>query len=164
MKIVTLYSKASMHKYATQVWQVLADAYASVEGGLNYESLEDLMGSSAQWKVVLHNRRVAAVAVYRAKKGLKLVAFAACKNIKKLGCLGLVKIISADLKYCWMELSEHAERFVMQYCGGDKYIIGNSLVSHILDKPVELADSGYHYVRVINHVRKTKVLLGTVSF
>ena len=163
MRVQVLTSSAAMHRYQAQVWALLVASYEKVAGGLHYETVAQLVNSSAEWKVVLHNRQVVAVTVYRAKKGLKLVAMASCNKLRQLGRLGLMRVLSQDLKRCWMELSEGAERFVMRYCGGDRYLINNSLACQILEKDeVIAAENSYHYYREVNNVRKQKILLGTV--
>lgn len=162
MKILALKSTKAMRRYGSQVWRLLEQNYSQVEGGLHYASLRELIETSVQWKVVVWQHRVVAVTVYKAKKGLKLVALASCSEAKTQARKGLIQIISQDLYSCWMELSERAERFVMLHCNGAQFLIGNELASRILDKPIQWAESAYHYVRHINNMPKTKVLLGTV--
>ena len=165
MRVQVLTSSAAMQRYQTQVWALLVASYENVAGGLHYDSASQLIETSAQWKVVLDNRHVVAVTIYRAKKGLKLVAMATCSKLRQLGRLGLIQVLSHDLKRCWMELSEGAERFVMRYCGGERYVISNSLAYLILGKQeVIAAENNYHYYREINQVRKQKLLLGTVRY
>ncbi|ART83426.1 hypothetical protein CBP31_13010 [Oceanisphaera profunda] len=155
-----------MQSFVAQVWDLLVASYAQVSGGLNFSSKEDLMASSASWKLVLHHsRKVLAVTVYKAKKGLKLVAMATNQLFKDLARNALRLIISADLASCWMELSEQAERFVLKYCNGHRYIIHGSLVARLLDKPISMTDGdGFHYSRAINAQHKTKIALGTPRY
>jgi hypothetical protein len=61
-----------------------------------------------------------------------------------------------------MELSEAAEKFVMQL-GGDKYILPNHMVEKILGKEVIPVEDGIHYIREIMKIKKEKILLGTVK-
>lgn len=90
------------------------------------------------------------------------MALAASTQEKLPARQGLIEIISHDLANCWMELSENAERFVMLHCGGERFLIGSELAAKVLEKPIQWAESAYHYVRTINNIPKTKVLLGTV--
>lgn len=152
----------AMQPWVDQVWNLLEASYAQVEGGLSFASKEDLISSSASWKVALYKRQVIAVTIYKAKKGLKLVAMATSSVFKDLARKALRRIISKDLATCWMELSEQAERFVLKYCNGHRYIIHSSLVTHLLGKPVTVKSTdGYHYEREINSHQKVKIALGT---
>ncbi|MFT0213941.1 hypothetical protein VQ643_15285 [Pseudomonas sp. F1_0610] len=162
MKTLVIRKAKVMQKYSQAVWELLQANYADVTGGLHYTSIEQLINTSAMWKVALHKKQVVAVTIYKAKKGLKLVALAACQKLKKVACIALSNIIRRDLKSCWMELSERAERFVMLYCGGQDFIISNELAAQILEKQVVCLNNGYHYLREINNQPKSKLLLGTV--
>jgi len=64
-----------------------------------------------------------------------------------------------------MALSEAAENFVLKYCSGHKYIVHNSLVHHIIDKQLGYkTDDDFHYTRIINEVKKSKIVVGTPQF
>lgn len=162
MHIIQLHQPQQMQAYRQQVWQLLAESYARVTGGLNYTCAEELISTSARWKLALHGGRVVAVTIYKAKKGLKLVAMAACRQARDWGRRALINIIRQDLRHCWMELSEQAEHFVLKYCGGHRFIIHNSLVPHLLDKPVTpFEQDGFHYCRTIQGQSKLKIAVGT---
>lgn len=158
MKTLTLTTQERMQPYLTQVWALLVESYADVCGGLHFDSPAQLLASTSRWRMVLHHGRVIAVDLFKAKKGWKLVAMATCTRVGKRAKYALRRLIEADLPRCWMELSEKAERFVMTYCGGHRYLIHSSLVPSLLDKNVELAPGdGYHYMRPILGITKTKV-------
>lgn len=161
MRIITLKRTDRMQKYMQQVWAILRESYARVEGGWHYDSPEALLQDSACWRVVIHAGRVVAVTVYKAKKGLKLVAMGACSQMKEQARRGLQKMIRADLTRCWMELSEAAENFVLKHCNGSRHIIHGSRAASLLDKEVAPAQDGYHYQRVVCGIQKCKILVGT---
>ncbi|WP_299791655.1 hypothetical protein [uncultured Shewanella sp.] len=162
MNIRVLIHHNDMRPYLEQVWQLLKASYADVTGGLHFASRQQLLDTTVRWKLVFQNHQLLAVTVFKAKKGLKLVAMGINQDLQSLGKKALIRSIKQDLACCWMELSEKAERFVLKYCDGHKYIIHSSLVAQLLDKKVEAhyGDS-YHYHRSINQLKKMKIALGT---
>ncbi len=161
MRIVTVKTAERMQHYQQQVWAIMTAAYADVPGGWHYASLAELCAESACWRLVIHGGRVIAAALYKAKKGLKLVAMGVCQQMRDLGKRGLARVLRADLSRCWMELSEAAERFVLTHCNGHRYIIHASLASSLLDKEVAQESDGYHYARAICGLQKSKIIVGT---
>jgi len=160
-KTLTLKRDRHRVKYIDRVWELLISGYQDVKGGLLFETKEDLLSTTAQWKVIMYGKRVIGVTVYKVKRGLKLVAMCVTKidTYRKMALQVLEKVIRNDLKKCWMELSEGAERFVMKFAKA--YVIPNHLVPSILGKKIELSDDGVHYARVIQNIKKEKILLGT---
>ncbi len=160
-KILTLKRNTHKTKYIDIVWKLLVDGYRDVEGGLFFKNRETLLQTTVQWKIVIYKEKVIAVTIYKKKKGLKLVALTVSKvnKYKNIALEALSDLIKKDLKSCWMELSEGAERFVMKFAKA--YVIPNRLVSNILNKKIELSDDGMHYFRVIQNIKKEKILLGT---
>ena len=96
------------------------------------------------------------------KKGLKLVALSVGKRFRDIAISALEKVIKKDLKQCWMELSEAAEKFVLRL-GGDMYILPNHLAEQVLGKEIQLTRDGIHYSREIMGMKKEKIILGTVK-
>lgn len=162
-RTITLKTENGMKKYSQRVWELLSIAYNKVEGGLNFNSIEELINSTTQWKIVLRDGNIIAVTIYKAKKGLKIVAFAACKVLREYSIPALINLIKRELKSCYIEVSEKAEEFVLKYCDGAKYIIENSKAKKILNKSIELCNDGLHYVRTIQNIKKQKLLLGTIQ-
>jgi len=160
-KTLTLQNEAQKNNYIDAVWALLEAGYRDVKGGLFFSSKEELLKTTAQWKIIMLNHTIIAVSIYKAKKGLKLVAMTVskAKEYKKIAIIALTKLIKKDLKSCWMELSEGAEKFVMRFA--KEYVIKNSMVSKIIDKEITLSEDGMHYYRTIKNIRKEKVLLGT---
>jgi len=163
-KTLTLINEEQRLTHIDRVWELLEEGYQDVKGGLFFNSKEDLLNTTSQWKVIISNKKIIAVTIYKAKKGLKLVAMTASKQIeeKKIAIKALIKLIKKDLKTCWMELSEAAERFVMKFAGN--YTVKNSLVAQIIDKEITLSADGVHYYRTIKNINKEKILLGTPAF
>ena len=160
-KTISLKNENEMLKHIDSVWAILEEGYANVKGGLFFKSKSELLKTTVLWKVILFQGNVVAVTIYKAKKGLKLVAMSVSKIFRDIAVTALALLIKRDLKTCWMELSEAAERFVMKN-GGDNFIVPNYLVEKILGKEVCLADDGIHYTRKVMKMNKEKVLLGTI--
>jgi len=159
-KILTL-TKGRRQRHIDRVWELLEEGYKDVKGGLFFTSKENLLNTTSQWKIIICNNKIIAVTIYKSKKGLKLVAMTASKvaEYKKIAVKALAKLIKKDLKSCWMELSEAAERFVMKFASN--YIVKNNLVAQIIDKEITLSADGIHYYRTIKNINKEKILLGT---
>jgi hypothetical protein len=58
-------------------------------------------------------------------------------------------------------VSEKAERFIINQCGGHQYIISNSFTHQLLDNPFAYEADGYHYRRNICGMNKAKMMIGT---
>ena len=158
-----LNKKEKQIKYIDKVWNLLSNAYQKVKGGLLFKSKEELINTTVEWKVVIYKNNIVAVTVYKAKKGLKLVAMATNQEYREISLSSLGNIIKNDLKSCWMEISESAEKFVMRN-GGEQYKINNELVPTILDKNIKLSADGFHYFRTIANLNKEKIIVGTPKF
>ncbi len=163
-KTLTLKRDTQRLRYIDRVWELLEEGYKDVKGGLFFSSKENLLKTTVQWKVVVCNNKIIAVTIYKAKKGLKLVAMTASQATayKKIAINALAKLIKRDLKKCWMELSESAERFVLKFAS--EYTVKNSLVAQIIEKDITLSTDGIHYFRTIKNINKEKILLGTPVF
>lgn len=162
VKIKTLTSKEQKDQYINDVWQVLLEGYKNVKGGLHFKSKIELIEKTHIWKAICYEGRVIGVTVYKIKKGLKLVALSVGTKFRDVAVVALKKVVKRDLKQCWMELSEAAEKFVLKL-GGDKYVISNHVVEKILGKYVNPVDDGVHYVREIMGIKKEKIMIGTVK-
>ena len=160
-KTLTLKSDTQRLKHINCVWELLKEGYKDVKGGLFFTSKENLLTTTSQWKVIVSNNTIIAVTIYKAKKGLKLVAMTASKAMeyKKIAVKALAKLIKKDLRTCWMELSEAAEHFVMKFAAD--YAVENSHVARIIEKDITLSSDGVHYFRTIKNINKEKILLGT---
>jgi hypothetical protein len=97
-KTITIRNSEAKELYINNVWTILFEAYKNVKGGLFFHSKEDLVASTAFWKIVMSNGEVIAVTIYKAKHGLKLVALAINDAFKEVAKKALAKIIKADLK------------------------------------------------------------------
>ncbi|OOE57754.1 hypothetical protein [Salinivibrio sp. IB282] len=159
---ITVTTASQMQDYADQVWALLVASYAHVKGGLHYTNKPHMLAQTQRWQLVVRGKRVIAAILFKAKRGWKLVAMAACRRAKSAARAALKRLICGALPNSWMELSERAEHFVMLHCHGHQYLIHASLVSELLNKSVRVdeADS-YHYVRDIAGIPKAKIIVGT---
>lgn len=149
------------NRFSTQVWDLLTQAYLKVKGGLHFDSIEHLVESSSQWRLSVVGGEVVAAVVFKAKKGLKITAFCLNPNFYVLGKSELISMIKISLKTGWIEVSEAAEKFIMTYCDGTRYIVNNILANGLLDKEIVLNRDGYHYSRTVQNTLKEKLIVGT---
>ncbi len=162
MKTLTLTDSSQMQTYLAQVWDLLVASYAGVSGGLHYSEPAELLAKTQRWRLVLYRGQVIAATLFKAKRGWKLVAMATCRQHRQRARNAMRRLICADLPRAWMELSEHAERFVLRCCGGHHYLIHSSLAAALLDKQIEpVAEDGYHYRRTVAGLVKAKIMVGT---
>ena len=159
---ISLNDNLAMLKHIDVVWDILNEGYANVKGGLFFRSKMELLESTSLWKVILFKGVAVAVTIYKAKRGLKLVAMSVGRKFRDIAVTALGKLIRRDLKRCWMELSEAAEKFVLKN-GGVDYVVPNHMVEKILEKEVVLSADGIHYEREVMAMRKEKILLGTIK-
>lgn len=164
MKTMTLTKKMAMSLQLGNVWQLLTVAYKDVEGGLHFNSPQEIINSTVRWHVVFHQNKPIAITICKAKSGFKMVALAICQQSKVLAKKALRHIIIKDWPCVWMEVSEAAEQFVINHCRGEQYKIQANNVPALIGKtPTSIADDGFHYVRTIMSLNKTKIALGTPS-
>ena len=152
--------------YADEVYSLLKESYKNVKGGLLFESVNDLVESTGRWDLIFFDSKVVGAIVYKAKKGLKMVALGISKSIdtKISSCVkSMLTIFCRQIfRFSWMEVSEGAEKFFMKN-GASSYLIPNIYAKQLLvDKDIiSLCDDGYHYKREIkNGIVKTKILIG----
>ena len=163
-KTVIIDNKDDMNRYSQAVWLLLLKGYKQVKGGLHFKSIEELIATTSVWKLSLSDNTILAVTIFKAKKGLKLVAMSVNQIFKHDAKQALMDLINTSLNHCWMELSERAETFVMRHCNGKHYIINNQLAPKLLNKSIELSHDGYHYSRNILNIKKEKIIIGSPSF
>jgi len=152
---------------ADDIFDILAEAYSDVKGGLLFSSVDDLILKTAMWKVIYFQSNIVGVVIYKAKKGLKMVALAISSQVnKKLRNnikIMLHEIFKMTFGKTWMEVSEGAEKFLMKI-GGIKFMLPNTLANSLTGKEIlSLDEDGYHYYREINGIVKRKIILGTVK-
>jgi hypothetical protein len=145
------------------VFDILSIAYQDVVGGLHFVDTQDLLDNTDRWQIIYLDTQIIGAVIYKAKRGLKMVALGLSNFIsKKIQYLAkniLGKFLQQSLRYTWTEVSESAERFMMKY-GGRFYQISNAKAKEFLDKDIQLCDDGYHYTRTIQGIQKTKIILG----
>jgi hypothetical protein len=150
------------------IYELLYESYKSVKGGLHFSSKDELITKTDRWKVIYFDAKIVGVIIYKAKKGLKMVAMGIHSNIEKplrnFTKQILVQIFQFTFSHTWMEVSEGAEKFILNN-GGNKFLIPNSLAVQLTGKEIlGLCDDGYHYKRVINGIVKTKLMVGTARY
>ncbi len=146
-----------------RVWDILVESYRDVLGGMLFDDKFELLKTTHAWRVIYVQGKIVAVAVYKAKHGLKMVAMGADKKrFGKKATVALGKAIRDDLYRVWMEVSEGAEVFVMKYCDGYQHAVSNDYAELLLQKKVTLSSDGYHYSRKILGIEKQKIIIGTI--
>lgn len=150
------------------VFAILEDAYKNVKGGLGFKSRDELITKTSLWRVIYLNDTIVGVVIYKAKRGLKMVALGIATFLNKISTshvkIKLITIFKNSFATSWMEVSEGVERFVLKN-GGDKFVVNNTLATMFTGKEIlSLNPNGYHYTREINGVVKSKLIVGTVKF
>ena len=168
LKTEDIKSVAERAFIADEVFELLSVAYANVRGGLLFSSADELVMNTSVWRVIYFQSTIVGVVIYKAKRGLKMVALALANNltkpIKKHTKTMLSYLFKVTFSNSWMEVSEGAERFIIQN-GGERYLVSNTLASKLTGKDIlGYCDDGYHYKREINGVIKTKVIIGKPKF
>lgn len=149
-------------KYLDKVYAILEESYSKVEGGLNFESKQDLLKNTSVWKLMFCAEKLIGVVVYKSKLGLKLVALGLVKAYKELAIKRLYRILKSNLTRTWMEISEGFEKFVLKISGVERFIHANNVAEAFTQKQIiEQCADGVHYKRDINGVIKTKLIVGT---
>ncbi len=147
------------------VYSLLLQSYSNVKGGLHFANPIELISKTSQWRVIYLDNTIVGVIIYKAKKGLKMVAMGISNsleyNLRKHIKSMLSSIFRLTFRNSWMEVSEGAERFILGI-GGDRFIMPNSYASSLTGKDIlKLDDDGLHYYREINGVIKRKLIIGT---
>lgn len=160
LDIVDLCSKRIISERSFSLFEIM---YDYVGGFQSYKDAEEMARSSFLIKAVYDGRleninnfqieKCYAIATYEQKFGIKMTALAS-----NTICLDRTKVLAAanklqreSLKYCWLECSGKAERFVMKNGGGkciiDPMIIKNKVYTN---REVEIDKDGIHYTRVLS--------------
>jgi len=161
----TISSMAEKSYIADEVYSLLLKAYANVKGGLHFESADELISKTSEWRVVYLDGNIVGAIIYKAKKGLKMVAMAISDTLNYAFRTHIKTMLSyifrLSFRNSWMEVSEGAERFILRV-GGERFIMPNTLASNLTGKNIlSLDDDGVHYYREINGVIKRKIIIGT---
>lgn len=78
-----IYATSEKSFIADDVFAILSDAYRDVKGGLNFKDVDDLIFNTSLWKVIYLNSNIVGVMVYKAKRGLKMVALGIANFLNK---------------------------------------------------------------------------------
>ena len=149
---------------ANEVYEILKEAYKNVKGGIHFKSSLELIEKTSKWEILYFDTEIVGVIIYKAKKGLKMVAMAlkntVDKKIRNIAKEFLGNFFKKTYIRTWMEVSEAAEKFILKF-GGEKFLVSNRYAKELLQKDIELCDDGYHYYRIIKGVKKRKVIVGS---
>ena len=148
------------------VFSILESAYSSVRGGLAFKSKDELIVTTTLWRVIYLHESVVGVIIYKAKRGLKMVATGVASFLNKREAISVKNLLAFMFKYTfrntWMEVSEGLEKFILKI-GGEGFLVSNSYAAGLTGKNILSLDSdGYHYTREIKGVVKRKVIIGAV--
>lgn len=149
-------------KYASQVWDILQNSYASLPGGFaTAATIDELIEKSWMWKLVKKNDKIVAVQIYKDQYGRKGIAGGTDGSYT--GKIELNKIIIDDIKLnrSWAEVSGAPEH-IMTKLGASP--IPNTLAATLTGKEIlSLNDDGFHYTRLIAGKPYEKIIFGTVN-
>ncbi len=150
------------------VFTILSKAYQNVAGGLHFKDKDEFIHKTDLWKIIYLDEIIVGVVIYKAKRGLKMVALGIADFVSRKSQFLVKTMLSSIFKLTfsnsWMEVSESVEKFIIKY-GGERFFIKNSFAHQFTNKNIlSLCSDGYHYKREINGVVKTKVIVGTVKF
>lgn len=150
------------------VFTILQDTYKNIIGGLHFKNKNELINNTDLWKVIYLEENIVGIVIYKAKKGLKMVALGIssflCAKSKSLIKNMLIYIFKLTFSNTWMEVSEGLEEFIIKN-GGKQFFVKNTLAAKLTGKTILSLDSdGYHYLREVNGIMKTKVIVGTAKF
>jgi hypothetical protein len=159
---VNTFETSVKRKYAQEVWDMLQSSYAYI-GGIKGDEFKtpEAMLSVPFWKLVIRGGKIVTCRLYKDKNGRKSVAGGT--DGTKLGKVECAKMMEADFKRSYSEVSGAAEQFVKRHFPAlyKKYSIPADQVEALIDKKIEPLEDGYHYKRLIDGDEITKICLGT---
>lgn len=149
-------------KYASQVWDILQNSYASLPGGFaTAATVDELIEKSWMWKLVKKDDKIVAVQIYKDQYGRKGIAGGT--DGSSTGKAELNKIVISDIKLnrSWAEVSGAPERIMTKFGASP---IPNILAAKLTGKEIlSLNDDGFHYTRLIAGKPYEKIIFGTVN-
>ncbi len=149
-------------KYASQVWDILQNSYASLPGGFaTAATIDELIEKSWMWKLVKKDDKIVAVQIYKDQYGRKGIAGGT--DGSSTGKAELNKIVISDIKLnrSWAEVSGAPEHIMTKFGASP---IPNILAAKLTGKEIlSLNDDGFHYTRLIAGKPYEKIIFGTVN-
>jgi hypothetical protein len=164
MLVHALEAHDQKHTVLAQCWEVLQATYLRIPGGLHFESEQVLINKTSRWDVVMDGDKLVALVVYKNKSGLKMSAFAYNRAYQEHGKAALRQLLTQCLQYSWVEVSDHAEPFVLEQCRGQSLRIANRHAPQLLKAGIECDRDGYHYFRIIQGQLKRKLMVGSPNY
>ncbi len=160
-KTVTVSNFVDKAMYVDRIWEILKESYAQVKGGFLYKSKKELLATTSSWKLIYYKNEIVAVLIYKDKVGKKIVAFGRDKKYGKFSIKNLAITLESSLHYAWMEVSDQAEEFILKYCNVHHLLLHQSKACELLHKPILPLEDGYHYLREIAGIKKSKLIIGS---
>jgi len=163
VEAVPLIDNAERTRWLHPLWKLLQQAYRDVKGGLHYSNPHELLETSHEWLLGMHEGNVIAALIFEPKKGRKIVALAAdcSEHQRERAIMTLGHLLHSQWQMAWSEVSEKAEKFALRN-GGDDFRIPNRQAGHLTGKPIlDFNPDGFHYTRLIMGQAKEKLMLGT---
>jgi hypothetical protein len=149
-------------KYASQVWDILQNSYATLPGGFaTAATVDELIEKSWMWKLVKKNDKIVAVQIYKDQYGRKGIAVGS--DGSSVGKYELTKMVIDDIKLnrSWAEVSGAPEHIMTKFGASP---IPNTLAATLTGKEIlSLNDDGFHYTRLIAGKPYEKIIFGTVN-
>lgn len=170
-----LFNDGSKRQYASEVFHMIQASYAKIGGiqGSGFRSPDDMIANIPFWKLVVRNKEVVAVALYKDKGGRKRVAVAT--NGTEEGKKELTRIYQDDFDRAYFEVSGLSLGLIAKTVGVEfvkkyiktvdeaKAISGEELLppseKAMMEKFPQLVP--FMYDRKIGDELHTKVMLGT---
>ncbi|MBF0583228.1 MAG: hypothetical protein HQL80_03215 [Magnetococcales bacterium] len=158
--------ESTKNLFKQSVWNLLEVAYSSVKGGLNFENIDAMVNETYKWILGFDQDKLLCVILSKKKSGEKIVAIGVTDNpnLRNRAKTLLATVLATILKRAWIEVSENAERFILKHVG-EGQVVPNYLAERLTKKPIKsLCSDGYHYVRTICGIEKTKLIVGTYAY
>ena len=159
-----IFTREEKEKYVDEVWDIFQEAYSYLEAGfLSFDSKEEMLDETFQWKLRFTDKKLVAVKVYKNNKGFRKSVATGSKD--GYGYLA-IEMALEDMKRSLFEISGKMETILIAKLPGgykNEYIIPNTEVANLLKKDITLSDDGIHYSRMIGGSMHTKIMLGTYN-
>ena len=160
-RIINLKTPAEKSRYASEVWDLLQQAYLPMGGFKSASSPEELVQDSGLWKLVRREGEITAVNIYKDSFGRKSIASGTNQTERGKRDYRMVKDEDIRLKRSWAEVSGPVERVMLR--SGAKPLPARFAEFLTGKKILEIADDGFHYTRLIAGHPHEKVIYGFVD-
>ena len=160
-RVLNLKTPAQKATVASEVWDLLQQAYQSIGGFKSAASAEELVHDSGLWKLVRRNGVITAVSIYKDSHGRKSIASGTNGTDQGKSDYRMVKDEDLRFKRAWAEVSGAVEK-IMARSGADP--IPARFAEFLTGKKVlEFNPDGVHYTRLIAGHPHEKIIYGFVN-